>query len=283
MEEARAVLVTGASTGIGRKITEHLAAAGHFVFAGARKDADLRVLGTIENVQALRLDVTAGEEIAAAVQTVKRSGRTLHGIVNNAGVATFGPIANGVDTELDLVMAVNVQGVYRVTRAFMPLVAAAKGRVVTIGSVSGILARKNVSVYSMSKHAIEAFTDSLAEEVQPLGVDVSVIEPGAFNTELGKNLMKRIGADPELPDLSKCKGPDNVAHAVALALFEPQPKRRYLIAHHEDEAHRTIKKQIEQLVQLNEGHPYTYNRDALVRMLDEALVRSRPRTDLCGV
>jgi NADP-dependent 3-hydroxy acid dehydrogenase YdfG len=88
----KAVLVTGASTGIGRKITEHLADAGYFVYATARKDADLQALGKIENVQAVRLDVTSTQEIAAAVDVITKAGRGLHGLVNNAGIGTGGPV-----------------------------------------------------------------------------------------------------------------------------------------------------------------------------------------------
>jgi hypothetical protein len=79
-------------------------------------------------------------------------------------------------------------------------------------------------------------------------------------------------------DRSKYKEPDEVADAVEKALFEPNPKRRYMVVPNQDEAERTIRKQIEQLVQLNEGQPYTYDRDALIKMLDEALAGSRPKT-----
>jgi NADP-dependent 3-hydroxy acid dehydrogenase YdfG len=82
----KAVLVTGASTGIGRKITERLAADGHFVYAGARKEADLKELGAIKNVQAVRLDVTDSKDISAAVEIITKAGRGLYGLVNNAGV-----------------------------------------------------------------------------------------------------------------------------------------------------------------------------------------------------
>src|SRR5215216_2079808 len=84
----KAVLVTGASTGIGHKITERLAAAGYFVYATARKDADLEALGRIKNVQAVRLDVTSATDIAAAVNVVTKAGRGLYGLVNNAGIGT---------------------------------------------------------------------------------------------------------------------------------------------------------------------------------------------------
>src|ERR1700694_1040932 len=81
---SKAVLVTGASTGIGRKVTERLAADGYFVYAGARKEEDLKALGAIKNVQALRLDVTKPDDITAAVTTIEQGGRGLYGLVNNA-------------------------------------------------------------------------------------------------------------------------------------------------------------------------------------------------------
>src|ERR1700694_6320920 len=90
---SKAVLVTGASTGIGRNITERLAADGYFVYATARKEEDLKALGAIKNVQDLRLDVTQPADIAAAVESISRAGRGLDGLVNNAGVATAGMIA----------------------------------------------------------------------------------------------------------------------------------------------------------------------------------------------
>lgn len=273
----KAVLVTGASTGIGRKITEHLAAEGCFVYAGARKESDIRELDAIENVQGLWLDVTNAQEIAAAVEEVKSGGRGLYGLVNNAGVGTMGSVIAGNDAEFDLAMAVNVRGAYSITKAFLPQIIVEKGRIVMIGSISGILAQENLSTYSMSKHAVEAFADSLALEVAPFGVWVSVIEPGDFKTEIVSNAIKRVGPDPLLPDQSSCRDPDDVAAVVAMALLGSKPRRRYLVVSNQNEAELTIKKQIEQLVQLNEGHAYTYDREALVAALDDALAKSRPR------
>lgn len=277
-DTSKAVLVTGASTGIGRAITERLAADGYFVYAGARKDSDLAELSAIQNVQAIRLDVTKAEEIAAAVDIVTRAGRGLYGLVNNAGVAVAGPFADLKEEDFDFVMDVNAYGPFRVTKAFTPLIVASKGRITTIGSISGILSSKDLGVYSMSKHAVEAFADSLAGQMEPLGVQVSVIEPGNFNTQIGASADKRMGATSRLSDRSKYKAPDDVAAAVALALFEPEPKRRYMVVPNQFEAEITIKKQIQELVQLNEGHAYTYDRETLIRMLDEALATARPAT-----
>lgn len=282
----KAVLVTGASTGIGRKVTEKLAADGYFVYAGARKEEDLKALNAIKNVQALRLDVTRQEDIDAALAAVQKGGRGLYGLVNNAGVATVAPFMDMKMEEFDLVMAVNVYGPVRMTRAFMPLIVAQKGRVTNMGSISGIISNQSLTAYAMSKHALEAFTDSLAQQYTPLGVEVNIVEPGNYNSEIGRNAVQRAGgeksfSDPKMyqlvSDRSKYKEPDEVAAAVERALFEPQPKRRYMVVPNQGEAERTISAELAQLVQLNEGQPYTYDRDALVKMLDGALDGSRPK------
>src|SRR5688572_244406 len=273
---ARAVLVTGASTGIGRNVTERLAAAGYFVYAGARKDADLAALNTIRNVQAIRLDVTRQADIDAAVQLITKAGRGLYGLVNNAGVASVGPLATMSMDEIDLQMQVNVYGPVRMSKAFLPLLLESKGRITNIGSISGVLAGKDLNAYSMSKHAMEAFTDSLAAELAPQGVIVNIVEPGNYNSEIGASATRRTGVQSRFTDRSKYKQPDEVAAAVELALFEPTPKRRYMVTPDQGEAERTIRKQLEQLAQLNERQPYSYDRDALVKLLDEALKASPP-------
>jgi NAD(P)-dependent dehydrogenase (short-subunit alcohol dehydrogenase family) len=283
----KAVLVTGASTGIGHKITERLAADGYFVYATARKPEDLKRLGAMKNVQAVPLDVTRPEDIAAAVETISNAGRGLYGLVNNAGIATAGTIADMKFEEYQLVMDVNAAGPVRMIKAFEPMLIEQKGRIVNIGSISGILARQNLAAYAMSKHAIEALTDSLADQLSALGVRVSVVEPGNYNSDIGKNALARMGADSSAArspgyvvrgDRSNFKEPDEVAAAVEQALFERDPKRRYMVVPNQDEAEITIRKQIEQLVQLNEAQPYAYDRPALVKMLDEALAKARPQT-----
>ena len=274
----KAVLVTGASTGIGRKITEHLAARGYFVYAGARKQADLDALNAIKNVQAVKLDVTKQEDIDAALATITKANRGLYGLVNNAGIATLGSVSETSMEEFNLLMDVNVYGPYRMTKAFTPLIVAGKGRITNIGSISGVLAGRDLSAYSMSKHAIEAFTDSLAAQMAPAGVQVNVVEPGNFDSDIGKSAAKRTGKENRMADRSKYKKPDEVAAAVEQALFEATPKRRYMVTPDQGEAERTIRKQLEQLVQLNEGHLYTYDREALIKMLDEALATARPRS-----
>jgi NAD(P)-dependent dehydrogenase (short-subunit alcohol dehydrogenase family) len=280
------VFVTGASSGIGRKVAERLAAQGHFVYAGARKEEDLKALAAIKNVQPVRLDVTRQEDIDAAVATITKGGRGLYGLVNNAGIGTLGPLATMSPEEFDRTMAVNVRGPFAVTRAFAPLIVAQKGRITTTGSISGILSSRGNGAYSMSKHAVEAFTDALAAEMEPQGVRVSIIEPGNYNSEIAKNAIERvgmseverIGANAQMGDRSRYKEPDEVADAVVHALFDANPKRRYMVVPSQREAEVTLRQQITELVQLNEGHAYTYDREALVKMLDEAMATSRPRS-----
>jgi len=267
---SKAVLVTGASTGIGRKIVEVLAEQGNYVYAGARKQADLDALDEIDNVQSLKLDVTNQEQIDAAVATVNDGGRGLYGLVNNAGVFIGGPIIDVDLDEFQWLMDVNLFGVYRVTQAFAPMIIEAKGRITTIGSISGIGTDKFSGQYCMSKHAIEAFTDSLAMEMEALDVPVSVIEPGDYDSKITENR-------------SHYKDPDEVAEAAVHALFADKPLRRYMVVPDEDEANWTISEHIEKLVQLNEWQAYSYSREELIAMLDKASAkaagRQAPRDD----
>jgi len=284
----KAILVTGASTGIGRHIAETLAAEGYFVYAGARKQKDLDALSAIENIQGIKLDVTIQEEIDAAVETVSNAGRGLYGLINNAGVAVIGPMIEVDEEDMQFQMDVNLFGPYRVTKAFAPLIIESKGRITTTGSISGILSGQFAGPYSMSKHAIEAFTDSLAREMEKFDVQVSVVEPGNYNSVIFDTLLKRMqqrgqtaegslyqedfeGMLKRASDAPKDKEPDEVSAAFLHALFDPQPKRRYMVVPNENQAEITIKKAIEELAQLNEGQQYSYDRDALIAMLDEAL------------
>jgi NAD(P)-dependent dehydrogenase (short-subunit alcohol dehydrogenase family) len=286
--EQKAVLITGASTGIGRNMAETLAAKGYLVYAGARKDKDLAELDAIENVKAVRLDVTRQEDVDAAVALVRGEGHGLWGLVNNAGVAISGPVASLEDSELDFLLNVNVNGVVRVTRAFLPLIIESKGRIVTTGSISGILSSASLPAYSMSKHAMEAFTDSLAAEMASQGVGVSVIEPGNYKSRIRRTAVGRIASTiessgGEMPEEVKERiegitefevgldEPDDVSEAALHALFADTPHRRYMVVPNEREADMTIRKAIEELVQLNTWGPYSHSRDELVQMLDEAL------------
>jgi NAD(P)-dependent dehydrogenase (short-subunit alcohol dehydrogenase family) len=290
--DQKAVLITGASTGIGRNMAETLAKEGYFVYAGARKQADIDELSDIDNIMGVRLDVNVQAEIDAAVELVTREGRGLYGLVNNAGVGVLGPLIEVDEEDMQFQMNVNVFGPYRVTKAFAPLIIESKGRITTTGSISGILSGTFFGPYSMSKHAVEAFTDSLAREMHKFDVEVSVIEPGNYRSAIVNTIFDRLEARGQSPegslyeedlermltnfqgegyDRSYQKEPDEVSAALLDFLSNDNPKRRYMVVPNEGSAEVTIRQVLTELTQLNERHIYTYSRDELVAMLDEAL------------
>lgn len=283
----RAVLVTGASTGIGRTTAELLAKRGFFVYAGARKDKDLEELGKLANVQALRLDVTKQADIDAAVATVRAAGRGLYGLINNAGIAVLAPLIELREDDLKQQFDVNVLGPWRVTKAFAPLLIESKGRIATTGSLSGTVSWPLGGPYTMSKHAVESFTDVLAAELQPFGVQVSVIEPGNYRSEImhgvrqrlidggyageGSRYQKQIDRLVQPRDDAKEPEPDDVAEAFLRMLNDERPHRRYLVVPNEREAEITIRAALARVAQLNAAQKFAYDRDTLVKMLDQAL------------
>ena len=289
--QGRAVLITGASSGIGLKTAEVLAANGFYVYAGARKQADIDMLSAIENVQGVRLDVNVQEDIDAAVETVMAGGRGLYGLINNAGVVILAPLIEVTEEDLEFQLNVNVYGPYRVTKAFAPLLIENEGRVATTGSISGIGTWGLGGPYTMSKHAVEAYTDVLAIELASLGVEVAVVEPGNFKSRITENMIERMrekGYSTEgsmakerldrvlsaPADRGQYKEPDEVADAFLHFLTSDSPKRRYMVVPNEAEANFTIRAHILRLVQLNEDQPYAFTRDELMAMIDEAMADS---------
>ena len=255
--------------------------------------SDIDELSAIENIRGIRLDVNVQADIDAAVDTVTKAGRGLYGLVNNAGVAIIAPLIEVDEDDLFFQMNANVFGPYRVTKAFAPLLIESKGRITTTGSISGILSGTFFGPYSMSKHAVEAYTDSLAREMQKFGVQVSVIEPGNYNSEIIGSTLARLRERNYTPEgslyeeemarmlayaaeESDDKEPDEVSAALLEFLAAAKPKRRYMVVPNQRQAEITIRKAIEELVQLNERHTYSYSRDELGAMLDEALAPGEP-------
>lgn len=287
-DNQKAVLITGATSGIGLRIAERLASEGYFVYAGARKQEDIDRLNKIDNIEAVRLDVTAQQDIDAAVKHIRDAGRGLWGLINNAGVFIGGPVTDVSVEETMWLFDVNVFGVYRVTQAFAPLIIDSKGRISTIGSISGVGSSRFFSQYSMSKHAMEAFTDSLVLEMERFGVEVSVIEPGNYDSNIVETAWKRMQEkgyiDEDSPyaadlkafmewpaDRSIYKEPDEVADAAMHAMFSDKPKRRYMTVPNEDEARWAIGSMVRELAELNDWQAYSFSRDELIAMLDEAM------------
>ncbi len=248
----RDVVVTGASTGIGRAIALALDASGFRLFAGVRNEADGEKLRREAGpgLTPVLLDVTDESSIARAVETVAElSNGRLYGLVNNAGVGLGGPLELVPMAKTRALFEVNVIGLLAVTKAFLPLLRTALGRVVNIGSLAGILAMPGASSYAASKFAVQAITDSLRVELEPFGVQVTIVDPGAIESALWdkgraqkqeileaapQKLMelyapliemgKRLGDHPR-GILPASRVADDVVHA----LTSKKPKVRYLV------------------------------------------------------
>mgnify|MGYP001794104868 CR=1 FL=1 len=287
-DQQKSILVTGASTGIGRNLAETLASSGYHVYAGARKAEDLAALDAIDNITAVRLDVRHQEEIAAVAALIRKRGTGLYALVNNAGVGGGGPVLSTPVDEQTFIYDVNVEGVYRVTRTLAPLVIESKGRIATTGSIAGTLAWPAGNAYSGSKHWIEAFTDALAGEMAAHGVSVSVIEPGNYQSHIRRSALLRrfdriIAEGGEMTPTMEAqlaatterelsfKLPDEVSAAYMHALFDEAPLRRYMVVPSAEEQQVTIATKIQQLVQLNQWGPHRYSDEQLLAMLTEAL------------
>lgn len=287
-ETQKAVLVTGASSGIGRNIAERLAREGFFVYAGARKKRDLDELDAVPNIKAVRLDVTVQDDIDAARRLVESEGRGLWGIVNNAGVIAYSTLASGPETDVLFTFDVNVFGPFRINQAFLPLVRESGGRTTTIGSVAGFIAGARSGHYAMSKFAMEAYTDALAAELADTGVHVSIVEPGAYRSRIRQSAAQRAlaVAEAEGRELSederarlqrleernaRMTEPDAVSAAVLDVMTNPAPKRRYLVTPNPNGAENALRHAFRRVAELNHDHDYSRSRDDLVTMLDEAL------------
>ena len=284
--DLKAVLVTGASSGIGLKIAETLSGNGFYVYAGARKAADLERLDALENVSSVRLDVTVDEDIEAAVDFVQKQGRGLWGLVNNAGVAIFSPLQTGPESDIRFTFDINVFGPFRVNQAFLPMLLESKGRTSIIGSISGFNASAADGGYAASKFAVEGYTDSLAMELADTGVQVAIVEPGAYKSRIRDKYVAnaltadgdfdiddetRTGLEEFAASNEAMKEPDEVAQAVLHLMSSDAPKKRYMVTPNAKQAEMTIRVSMQRLLQLNEGQPYTYSRDELVTLLDELL------------
>jgi len=252
-----AVLVTGASTGIGEACALHLASLGDHVYAGVRRTEDgERLVAEASGpgvVTPVLLDVTDAEQIAAVAARIDEEQGTagLKAVVNNAGVARGGPLEHLPVDDWRLQLEVNVIGQVAVTKAVLPLLRrSGQGRIVFIGSISGRISTPLMGPYGASKHALEAIAESLRHELRPAGIKVALIEPGAIKTAiwdkgraLADELEASLGSDA-LEDYRPFvdavrKGiedqdrtgipPLKVAEVVAKAIHGARPKARYLV------------------------------------------------------
>jgi NAD(P)-dependent dehydrogenase (short-subunit alcohol dehydrogenase family) len=298
----RPILVTGASSGIGNCLVKTLAARGHTVYGTARKDRDLAALAEIENVVPIKMDVRDPQQVLAARDFVASKGSGLYGLVHNAGIGPLGLYSTWTDAEMLDLFDVNVFGIHRVTNAFLGLLLPSRGRIVVIGSQGGMITKKYFGPYTMTKHALEAYTVSLDEELTPYGVRVSIVQPGGIVSSVGESAMPGIIArfqraqapfkeeaeavlasfsQPEQPSDGsesetnrKPSSPEIVAVAVHDALVSETPKLRYLVGT-TWEGDRVINGLIERLLDENDNPQHDYSRDELVALLDRHIAERR--------
>lgn len=249
-----AVLVTGASTGIGRACALDLDRRGFRVFAGVRRelDADALRAAASDRLAPVFLDVTASDSIARAVAQVATAvgGTGLQGLVNNAGASFTGPL-EFLDLEsFRRHLEVNLVGQVAVTQAFLPAIREGRGRIVFMGSMGGYLALPFVGPYAASKHALEAVADALRRELIPWRIPVALVEPGAIRSEIwakgSQEARQQIDALPErgrrlygeiLEHVLKTSTdfaagaiePGEVARVVHHALAARRPRTRYRV------------------------------------------------------
>ncbi len=241
---ARSVLVTGASTGIGFGIAEDLAKRGYRVFGSVRREEDGGLLRE-RGITPLVFDVTDEAAVSDAAATLERElGEAgLGALINNAGIVGSGPLELVPTGRLREVFEVNVFGVHTVTRALLPLLRRAKGRVVNMSSVSGLVAMPFLGPYAGSKFALEALSDSLRRELAEHGVAVSVVEPGPIKTPIWDKAFEA-SVDPrgsvyEASSLAFSSSVERsaagalpverVTEAVARLLLAPRPKTRVIV------------------------------------------------------
>ena len=247
------VLVTGASSGIGRATALRLAASGHHVFAGVRKDADGAALAeaAIGGLMPVILDVTDMEQISSAVKTIADhvGDAGLFGLVNNAGIGVFGPLELIPVEQFRHQLEVNVTGQLAITQAALPLLRRGRGRIVMIGSIGARFTPPFVGPLAASKSTLATMSDALRQELAPWDIDVTLVEPGSIRSEaVGKLESDALGvlsnatqdgralyenAFLELVRFfagihEKGSSPDVVAETVEHALHTRRPRSRYL-------------------------------------------------------
>lgn len=250
----RSVLITGASTGIGRATALRLDSRGWRVFAGVRKEEDaesLRADGS-ERLTPVMLDVTDSGQIAAAAEQIggEVGEAGLDGLVNNAGIAVPGPLETLPIADFERQIQVNLTAQVAVTQAMLPLVRKARGRIVFLTSIGGRMALPIFGPYHAAKFGLEAVGDVFRQELKPFEVDVAVIEPGSVATPIWDRGQAEAdsflaGASAEQKELyaemteavreaarkTAARGipPEKVAAKIEHALSANRPRTRYLV------------------------------------------------------
>jgi NAD(P)-dependent dehydrogenase (short-subunit alcohol dehydrogenase family) len=243
------ILITGATSGIGRAAALALARRGHRVFATGRREERLRALEQEgRGIEGIALDVTDAASIAQVKAEIDRrtEGRGVDVLINNAGYGQPGPQEMVTDAEVRAQYETNVFGVLAMTRAFLPQMRERRsGRIIHVGSVVGVFAFPLFGIYSSTKFAIEGLTDALRREVRPFGVKVTLIQPGYITTEFDERSAEAAaahwsGESPYSAQIQKMntvrekqrrnhRSPEIVVRAIVDAVESPRPPRRRMV------------------------------------------------------
>lgn len=247
--EQRLVVVTGASTGMGAAAARELARQGFYVLAGVRRQRDADAIWA-DGVEPVILDITDAGHVVRLAARVAEDPRMLHALVNNAGIQVNGPVEALPMEQWRHVFEVNLFGHVAVTQALLPALLSNRGRVLNISSIGGKAAMPTYGAYAGAKFALEAVSDALRREVQAMGVQVIVLEPGGVRTEMatrGVATANRLAAGMT-PDQQKRYGrlveannalmtsgtssgltADAAAKMIAKAVTARRPRTRYAI------------------------------------------------------
>jgi NADP-dependent 3-hydroxy acid dehydrogenase YdfG len=241
-QDSKIVLVTGAANGIGLSIVNYLVSKGDVVIASDFDSKGLEKFNNQEQIHPVIMDVTDQESIQEAFKVIQKITEGIDCIVNNAGIFFGGPMVEIDLSDMEKIFDVNVLGSVRVTKTFFPLLKKRKSRVVNMSSEVGRIAFPFNGPYSMTKYAVEAFTDSLRREFMFLGMKVIAIQPGAINTSLPQKTIesyqKYLRNSEFEKEMSRVWGvldkenyadPKDVARKVYKAIHKRYPRRRYRV------------------------------------------------------
>lgn len=245
----RSVLITGTSSGIGQATVVALATRGWRVFATMRNlekrgllDQALIDAGVQDGVEIQQLDVASGTSIKSATEAVlSRTGNKLDAVVHNAGVAAAGALEDVSASELRRVMETNFFGVVELTRALLPIFREqGSGRIVIVSSEAAFMGQPTNSIYCASKWALEGWGESIAYELEPFGIDIVLVEPGPYRTEIWKTTpriqplgspyhswVQQVFRAGDAHAASVARDPREVALVIASALEARRPRFRY--------------------------------------------------------
>ncbi len=237
--DAKVILVTGASSGIGRATAQLAAQAGHIVYGTSRK---LEMATLPGNVKPLQLDIRDNDSVIRAIDTVHSEVGRIDVLVNNAGITLFGAVEEITIDEAKALFETNLFGLMRTTHAVLPRMRErGSGHIINVGSIAGFLPTPFETMYGASKYAIEGYSESLSYEVGPFGIFVSIIQPGFVRTSMDKNYTEareRLAAYTDIraqametANTATRKGadPEKVARVILRAANSKRPKLRYLV------------------------------------------------------